>query len=79
MVLARGADRQRLMHYLRTRTSGGAPRLSLTSCPVRDAIVNIGSGLMHIDDEVIELDRGTPVTVSVEPGAVQVLQGPVRE
>ncbi|MCC7178043.1 MAG: NAD(+)/NADH kinase [Acidobacteria bacterium] len=76
LVVARRDDRQRLMHYLHRRTAGDEPPLSLPSWTAREVVVRSGHGRMHIDDEVIDLVPESPVTVSIEPGAVRVLLGP---
>lgn len=69
-------SRQRLVHYLHRRTAGDEPPLSLPSWTAREVVVRSGHGRMHIDDEVIDLVPESPVTVSIEPGAVRVLLGP---
>jgi len=76
LVVARREERQRLTHYLHRRAAGDEPPLSLPSWMAHEVVVRSGRGRMHIDDEVIDLVPESPVTVSIEPGAVRVLLGP---
>lgn len=76
LVVARAADRQPLMDYLRMRTSGNEPSLSLSWWPAHEVVFQTGARRMHIDDDVIELESEARVAVSIDAGAVSVLWGP---
>ncbi len=72
VVLATEADRGEIDEYLRALDAGDAVRLPLASMLARDVEVS-GWERLHIDDRLISILDGAPVSAHIEPAALQVL------
>jgi hypothetical protein len=71
-VVATEADRGEIDEYLRALDAGDSVRLPLASMLARDVEVR-GWERLHIDDRLISVPGGAPVSAHIEPAALHVL------
>jgi diacylglycerol kinase family enzyme len=72
VVVATEADRGEIDEYLRALDAGDSVRLPLASMLARDVEVR-GWERLHIDDRLISVPGGAPVSAHIEPAALHVL------
>ena len=72
VVLATEAQRGEIDEYLRALDAGDSVRLPLASMLARDVEVR-GWERLHIDDRLISVPGGAPVSAHIEPAALHVL------
>jgi len=72
VVTATPADRDALREYLRTREAEEAGPAGLTARPAREVTI-CGWDRLHVDDRIVDIDPDTPVALSLEAGALDVL------
>src|SRR4029079_14285551 len=72
VVTATPADRDTLRDYLHKREAEDPGPAGLTSRPAREVTIR-GWERLHVDDHLVDIDPQTPVALSIEPGALDVL------
>lgn len=77
VVLADAGHRPALDAYLAAKADGREPHLDLPTVRTRTVELH-GLAEAHVDDDVRGWQPPVPLTMRIEPGAVQVLPGPER-
>jgi len=72
VVTATPADRDALREYLHTREAENPGPAGLTARPAREVTIR-GWDRLHVDDRIVDIDPDTPVALSLEAGALDVL------
>jgi len=72
VVTATPADRDALREYLRTREAEDPGSAGLTARLAREVTIR-GWNRLHVDDYIVDIDPDTPVALSLEAGALDVL------
>ena len=72
VVTATPADRDALREYLHTREAEDPGPAGLTARPAREVTIR-GWDRLHVDDCIVDIDPDTPVALSLEAGALDVL------
>ena len=72
VVTATPADRDVLREYLDRREAEAPGPAGLTARPAREVTIR-GWDRLHVDDQIVDIDPDTPVTLSLEAGALDVL------
>ena len=72
VVTATPADRDALREYLHTREAEDPGPAGLTARPAREVTIR-GWDRLHVDNRIVDIDPDTPVTLSLEAGALDVL------
>jgi diacylglycerol kinase family enzyme len=75
LAVAREEHRALLAAYLDDRARGDATRVTLPIVQAWDVELRADAEL-HVDDTLSHVDRGTPLSFSIRPSAVEVLVGP---
>jgi diacylglycerol kinase (ATP) len=72
VVMARECHREKLLLYLEQRALGRDARLALPSCRAREVSIE-GCTELHIDDERVDTCALGPMSIRIEPAAIDVL------
>lgn len=76
VAYATEADRESLVNYWEARMAGEPAALQLRTYDTTRVVIERGSDL-HIDDKLYDFPRAGDVDLTVEPGLLHVLTGPV--
>jgi hypothetical protein len=74
-VMATERERDVLDQYLMHRINGGDRPLSLPPRHARHVEIR-GVTDVHVDDQLLSTESPQPVSIAIEPGALQFLPGP---
>ena len=72
IIMAQGMHRQELLTYLAHRAEGRATRLALPRRRARTVVIE-GCQELHIDDERVDTRELGPISIRIEPAAIDVL------